>query len=183
MSSSPTLHPSSRRPSGPRDPHRRCRRESPRLDSPRFAASHDSPAAVVGPRLRVTHALRFATAIEYTSTYVCAYVRTHSTMQSGAAWHAQQETRNNPARSVRPFCRTALLPRRYRQEGANGGRGRGGGRGGGSDIIKGYTPRALSLSLSHGTPRKPPQEDCHLLICRLASSRRRVCVRDARRRA
>jgi len=68
------------------------------------------------------------------------------------ARYARNETRNNPARSMRPFCRMALSPRQYRYTERGGHRG-----------VRGHG--------SHGTPRKPPQEDCHLLICRRASSR------------
>lgn len=55
---------SSRTPPTPSHYHRR-------LDSPRFGASHDSAIAVVGPRLRITHALRLAAAI----THVCTHAR------------------------------------------------------------------------------------------------------------
>lgn len=79
----------------------------------------------------------------------CVHARTHGT--------ARNETRNNPARSVRPFCHSAKSPRRYQHTGAEEG-------GGGGE--KGTRAR-----LSHGMPQKPPQEDCHLLICRRASSR------------
>jgi len=75
----------------------------------------------------------------------CVHARTH-----GAA---RNETQNNPARSVRPFCHSALSPRRYQHTGEEGGHGR------------------VREHVSHGTPQKPPQEDCHLLICRRASSR------------
>lgn len=69
---------------------------------------------------------------------------------------------------VRPYCR-----------GGTDRRGQMGRGGGGERHDRGVrSPRVRSFSLSHGTPRKPPQEDCHLLICRRASSRRRVCVRD-----
>jgi len=81
-----------------------CRR---RLDSPRFGASHDSTTAVVGPQLKIAHASCPAAAMAHACTHVRTYARTH-------AWYARNETRNNPARSMRPFCRTVLSPRRYR---------------------------------------------------------------------
>lgn len=79
------------------------------LSSLRFAASHDSPTVIVGPRLRIAHAPRFAATMAHACTHAC----TQSTPRN--------EMQNNPACNVRPFCYTALSPWRYRHTRARGG--------------------------------------------------------------
>lgn len=79
------------------------------LGSLRFAASHDSPTVIVGPRLRIAHAPRFAATMAHACTHAC----THSTPRN--------EMRSNPACNARPFCYTALSPWRYRHTRARGG--------------------------------------------------------------
>lgn len=84
----------------------------------------------------------------------CVHTRTH-------AWYARNETRNNPARSMRPFCRTALSPRR----GGTDTRGRQG-------DTEGYEGMAHTARL--GNRRK------RIVTCLSADVHRRVCVRELR---
>jgi len=103
--------------------------------------------AVVGPQLKIAHAPCLTAAM----AHACMHARTHST-------HATKR-KIIPRTACGPF----VIRRPYRR--------------GAAVLIHGVRRGWIRGHGSHGTPQKPPQEDCHLLICRRASSRARARAR------